>query len=194
MIRRGVSEPTPKVPTQIIGAKVNQGRNYGNYNREVNYVRDGNYNRDNSYNRNNHGNRNERVGPYVPPRNREYGTMASKQAQVYTSGGKSKSISPSRRMVMNSSKDEKVPEATRDSSTAPGLRGTMPRTGDAHEPSRVEPVISAIELNRELVRKWLREKSTEVAEAAVNGAKRRTVVPLTGRRWTIIGPGQKADF
>ena len=29
----------------------NQGRNYGNYNREGHYVRDGNYNRDNNFNR-----------------------------------------------------------------------------------------------------------------------------------------------
>uniref|UniRef100_M1DNK8 Integrase core domain containing protein n=1 Tax=Solanum tuberosum TaxID=4113 RepID=M1DNK8_SOLTU len=47
----------------------NQGRNYGNYNREGQYVRDGNYNRDNNYNRNNYGNRNDRAGPYVPPQN-----------------------------------------------------------------------------------------------------------------------------
>ncbi|XP_015162482.1 uncharacterized protein [Solanum tuberosum] len=51
----------------------NQGWNYGNYNREGQYVWDGNYNRDNNYNRNNYGNRNERVGPYVPPGNRESG-------------------------------------------------------------------------------------------------------------------------
>ncbi|XP_049397425.1 uncharacterized protein LOC125861610 [Solanum stenotomum] len=38
-----------------------------------NYVRDGNYNRDKNYNQNNYGNRNERVGPYVPPANRESG-------------------------------------------------------------------------------------------------------------------------
>uniref|UniRef100_M1DTI4 Integrase core domain containing protein n=1 Tax=Solanum tuberosum TaxID=4113 RepID=M1DTI4_SOLTU len=47
----------------------NQGRNYGNYNREGQYVLDGNLNRDNNYNRNNYGNRNDRVGPYVPPQN-----------------------------------------------------------------------------------------------------------------------------
>ena len=29
----------------------NQGRNYGNYNREGHYVRDGNYNNDNNFNR-----------------------------------------------------------------------------------------------------------------------------------------------
>uniref|UniRef100_M1D9V1 Integrase core domain containing protein n=1 Tax=Solanum tuberosum TaxID=4113 RepID=M1D9V1_SOLTU len=44
----------------------NQGRNYGNYNREGQYVRDGNFNRDNNYNRKNYGNKNDRVGPYVP--------------------------------------------------------------------------------------------------------------------------------
>ena len=43
----------------------NQGRNYGNYNREGHYVRDGNYNRDNNFNRGNYGNRNDRNGPYV---------------------------------------------------------------------------------------------------------------------------------
>uniref|UniRef100_M1DCC5 Integrase core domain containing protein n=1 Tax=Solanum tuberosum TaxID=4113 RepID=M1DCC5_SOLTU len=52
----------------------NQGRNYGNYNQEGQYVRDGNFNRDNNYNRNNYGNINDRVGPYVPPQNRESGT------------------------------------------------------------------------------------------------------------------------
>ena len=51
----------------------NQGRTYGNYNREGHYVRDGNFNRDNNYNRNNYGNRNDRVGPYVRPQNRESG-------------------------------------------------------------------------------------------------------------------------
>ena len=49
----------------------NQGRNYGNYNREGHYVRDGNFNRDNNYNKNNYGNRNDRAGPYVPPQNRD---------------------------------------------------------------------------------------------------------------------------
>ena len=49
----------------------NQGRNYGNYNREGHYVRDGNYNRDNNFNRGSYGNRNDRNGPYVPPQNRE---------------------------------------------------------------------------------------------------------------------------
>ena len=38
----------------------NQGRNYGNYNREAHDVRDGNYNRDNNFNRGNYGNRNDR--------------------------------------------------------------------------------------------------------------------------------------
>uniref|UniRef100_M1DZX0 Integrase core domain containing protein n=1 Tax=Solanum tuberosum TaxID=4113 RepID=M1DZX0_SOLTU len=51
----------------------NQGLNYEDYNREKNYVRDGNYNRDNNYNQNNYDNRKERVGPYVPPGNRESG-------------------------------------------------------------------------------------------------------------------------
>uniref|UniRef100_M1DL13 Integrase core domain containing protein n=1 Tax=Solanum tuberosum TaxID=4113 RepID=M1DL13_SOLTU len=55
----------------IAGGQGNQGRNYGNYNREGQYVRDGKYNRDNNYNRNNYGNRNDRVGPYVPPQNRD---------------------------------------------------------------------------------------------------------------------------
>ena len=45
----------------------NQGRIYGNYNREGHYVRDGNYNRDNNFNRGNYGNRNDRSWPYVPP-------------------------------------------------------------------------------------------------------------------------------
>ena len=45
----------------------NQGRIYGNYNREGHYVRDGNYNCDNNFNRGNYGNRNDRNGPYVPP-------------------------------------------------------------------------------------------------------------------------------
>ena len=49
----------------------NQGRIYGNYNRESHYVRDGNYNRNNNFNRGNYGNRNDRNGPYVPPQNRE---------------------------------------------------------------------------------------------------------------------------
>ena len=48
----------------------NQGRIYGNYNREGHYVRDGNYNR-NNFNRGNYGNRNDRNGSYVPPQNRE---------------------------------------------------------------------------------------------------------------------------
>ena len=47
----------------------NQGRNYGNYNREGHYDRDGN--RENNFNRGNYGNRNDRNGPYVPPQNRE---------------------------------------------------------------------------------------------------------------------------
>ena len=49
----------------------NQGRIYGNYNREGHYVRDGNYNYDNNFNIGNYGNRNDRNGPYVPPTNRE---------------------------------------------------------------------------------------------------------------------------
>ena len=49
----------------------NQGRNYGNYNREGHYVRDGNYNLDNNFNRGNYANRNDRSWPYVPPQNRE---------------------------------------------------------------------------------------------------------------------------
>ena len=49
----------------------NQGRNYGNYNREGHYVRYGNYNCDKNFNRGNYGNRNDRNGPYVPPQNRE---------------------------------------------------------------------------------------------------------------------------
>ncbi|KAH0678939.1 hypothetical protein KY284_020024 [Solanum tuberosum] len=52
----------------------NQGRNYRNYNREGQYVRDENFNRDNNYNRNSYGNKKDRVGPYVPPQNRESGT------------------------------------------------------------------------------------------------------------------------
>ncbi|XP_069151928.1 uncharacterized protein [Solanum lycopersicum] len=49
----------------------NQGRNYGNYNREGHYVRNGNYNRDNNFNRGNYANRNDWNGLYVPPQNRE---------------------------------------------------------------------------------------------------------------------------
>ena len=49
----------------------NQGRKFGNYNREGHYARDGNYNRDNNFNRGNYGNRNDRNGPYVPPQNYE---------------------------------------------------------------------------------------------------------------------------
>ena len=49
----------------------NQGRNYGNYNREGQYIRDENYNHDNNFNRGNYRNRNDQSGPYVPPRNRE---------------------------------------------------------------------------------------------------------------------------
>ena len=49
----------------------NQGRIYGNYNREGHYVREWNYNRDNNFNRGNYGNRNDRNVPYVPPQNRE---------------------------------------------------------------------------------------------------------------------------
>ena len=49
----------------------NQGRNYGNYNREGHYVRDGNYNRDNNFNRGNYANRNDKKWTYVPPQNRE---------------------------------------------------------------------------------------------------------------------------
>ena len=44
----------------------NQGRIYGNYNREGHYVRDGNYNRDNNLNRCNYGNKNDWNGPYFP--------------------------------------------------------------------------------------------------------------------------------
>ena len=50
----------------------NQGRIYGNYNREGHYVRDGNYNRDNNFNRANYGNRDDRNEPYVLPQNREF--------------------------------------------------------------------------------------------------------------------------
>ena len=49
----------------------NQGRNYGNYNREGHYVWDGNYNRDYNLNKGKNGNRNDRNGPYVPPQNCE---------------------------------------------------------------------------------------------------------------------------
>ncbi|XP_049373333.1 uncharacterized protein LOC125838311 [Solanum verrucosum] len=65
--------------------KGNQGWNYrrynreGKYNHEGNYVRDGNYNHDNNYNQNNYGNMNDKVGPYVPPGNRD---------NVTTHGGK----------------------------------------------------------------------------------------------------------
>ena len=52
----------------------NQGRIYGNYNREGHYVRDGNYNRDNNFNRGNYGNRKDRNGPYVPLQNCEVTT------------------------------------------------------------------------------------------------------------------------
>uniref|UniRef100_M1DNH3 Integrase core domain containing protein n=1 Tax=Solanum tuberosum TaxID=4113 RepID=M1DNH3_SOLTU len=62
MIRRGVSEPTPKVPTQIIGVKVMKTKvgTMENYNRDGNYVRDGNYNADNNDNQNKIGNRNKK--------------------------------------------------------------------------------------------------------------------------------------
>ena len=49
----------------------NQGRIYGNYNREGHYVRDGKYNRDNKFNRGNYGNTKDRNGPYVPPQKSE---------------------------------------------------------------------------------------------------------------------------
>ena len=49
----------------------NQGRIYGNYNREGYYVGEGNYNRDNNFNRGNYGNTNDRNGPYVPHQNCE---------------------------------------------------------------------------------------------------------------------------
>ena len=48
----------------------NQGRNYGNYNREGHYARNGNYICDNNFNRGNFTNRNDRTGTYVPPQNR----------------------------------------------------------------------------------------------------------------------------
>uniref|UniRef100_M1DLV6 Integrase core domain containing protein n=1 Tax=Solanum tuberosum TaxID=4113 RepID=M1DLV6_SOLTU len=69
MIKWGVSEPTPKVPTRIICVKVKEtkvGTMETPNERETIYVRDRNYNRDNNY-----GNINERVGPYVPRGNRE---------------------------------------------------------------------------------------------------------------------------
>ena len=77
MSRRGVSDQAPKAQIRIIGAKVkgNQGRNYGNYNREGHYVRYGNYNRDNNFNRGNYANGNDRNGPYVAPQNRELTPM-----------------------------------------------------------------------------------------------------------------------
>ena len=49
----------------------NQGRIYGNNNREGHYVREGNYNRNNNFNMGNYGNRNDRNGLYVLPQNRE---------------------------------------------------------------------------------------------------------------------------
>ena len=66
-------------PTEPLGSNLdnwrqgqgNQGRNYGNYNREGHYVRDGNYNCDNNFNWGNYANRNDRNGLYVPPQNRE---------------------------------------------------------------------------------------------------------------------------
>ncbi|XP_049368331.1 uncharacterized protein LOC125833225 [Solanum verrucosum] len=72
----------------------NQGWNYGNYNRKGHYVRDRNYNRDNNYNRNNSGNRNNRVGPYVPPQNRESGNKEV--------GGNMSLIEDMMQMMMNS--------------------------------------------------------------------------------------------
>ena len=51
----------------LLQGQGNQGRIYGNYNREGHYVRDGNYNRDNNFNKGNYGNKNDRNGPYVPP-------------------------------------------------------------------------------------------------------------------------------
>ena len=55
----------------LLGGQGNQGRNYGNYNREGHYVRDGNYNRDNNFNRGNYANTNDKNGPYVTPQNHE---------------------------------------------------------------------------------------------------------------------------
>ena len=49
----------------------NQGRIYGNYNREGHYVWDGNYNRDNNFNRGNYGNKNDKTGSYGPSQNCE---------------------------------------------------------------------------------------------------------------------------
>ena len=71
--RRGVSDRAPKAQIRIIGVKFkgNEGRIYGNYNREGHYVRDGNYTREKNFVRGNYGNRNDRNEPYVPPQNCE---------------------------------------------------------------------------------------------------------------------------
>ena len=49
----------------------NQGRNYGNYNREGQYVLDWNNSRYNKFNKGNNGNRINKSGPYIPPQNQE---------------------------------------------------------------------------------------------------------------------------
>ena len=73
MSRRGVSDPSAQGSNQDnwLEGQGNQGRIYGNYNREGHYVRDGNYNHDNNFNKGNYGNRNDRNGPYFPPQNCE---------------------------------------------------------------------------------------------------------------------------
>uniref|UniRef100_M1DUG9 Integrase core domain containing protein n=1 Tax=Solanum tuberosum TaxID=4113 RepID=M1DUG9_SOLTU len=54
------------------------------------------------------------------------GTMAPKQAPIYSRKGKSKSVAPSRRMLDEGSDHEYIPETTRGSPTALGPRGAGP--------------------------------------------------------------------
>ncbi|KAH0634861.1 hypothetical protein KY284_037647 [Solanum tuberosum] len=98
----------------------NQGRNYGNYNREGQYVPDGNFNRDNNYNRNNYDNKNDRVGPYVPPQNQESGTKEA--------GGNMVHIEDMMQKMMRrfDATDENVKEMRNDLSVNPRQPGTLP--------------------------------------------------------------------
>ncbi|KAK4706614.1 hypothetical protein R3W88_033826 [Solanum pinnatisectum] len=96
--------------------QVNQGQNYSNYNQEGNYVWDGNYNRDNNYNRNNYGNKNERVEPYVPLADREFGNKKA--------GGSMSRIEDMMQKMMKrfDTTDENVKEMQNDFSRIVNLR------------------------------------------------------------------------
>uniref|UniRef100_M1DLX3 Integrase core domain containing protein n=1 Tax=Solanum tuberosum TaxID=4113 RepID=M1DLX3_SOLTU len=78
---------------------------------EGQYVWDGNFNYDNNYKRNNYGNRNDRVGPYVPPQNREYG--------IREAGGNMAHIEDMMHMMMRrfDATDENVKEMRNDLSS-----------------------------------------------------------------------------